>query len=149
MLSAIQVYGPGGPEGAIAIVVIVIGLALLLWTRSLIKRRRVGISRLTTTELKRRLDMGEDILVLDVRGRADFKGQGGHIAGARNIPLRDVQNRLAELAPWKTRCLAVVCTTNSKSGKAARLLRQSGFAQVLLVGDGMSGWSANGFTTEA
>lgn len=148
MLSSIQVYGPGGPEGAVAIVLIVIGLALSLWVRSLIKKRRVAISWLATIELKRRLETGEDILVLDVRAPTDFAGAGGHIPGARNIPLRDVQNRLAELAPWKQRALAVVCTTNIKAGKAARLLRQNGFAQVLLVGDGMTGWAANGFETE-
>lgn len=148
MLSSIQVYGPGGPEGAMAIVLIVIGLALLLWVRSLVQRRSAGEDRLATPELKRRLETGEDILVLDVRGPADYAGVGGHIPGARNIPLRDVQNRLAELTPWLQRTVAVVCTTNIKAGKAAALLRKSGFARVLLVGDGMSGWTAHGFETE-
>jgi rhodanese-related sulfurtransferase len=123
----------------------VIGLALSLWVRSLIKMRRDTEGRLTTTELKRRLETGEDILVLDVRGGADYAGQGGHIPGARNIPLRDVPGKLGDLAPWKERSVAVVCTTNIKSGKAAKLLRKSAFARVLLVGDGMSGWAANGF----
>lgn len=59
-----------------------------------------------------------------------------------------MQSRLSELAAWKQRPLAVVCTTNVKSGRAANLLRKSGFCRVLLVADGMLGWSVNGFETE-
>jgi uncharacterized membrane protein YdjX (TVP38/TMEM64 family) len=36
---------------------------------------------LPITELKRRLDGGEDLLLLDVRTAADFVGEQGHIAG--------------------------------------------------------------------
>ena len=144
MWNSIQAYEPVAQGGLIAVGLVAVALLVL----SLMKRRRRANHRLATTDLKRRLDGREDILVLDVRNRADYAGDGGHIPGAKNIPLREMQSRLNELAAWKQRPLAVVCTTNIKSGRAANLLRKSGFGRVLLVGDGMVGWSANGFETE-
>ena len=144
MWSSIQAYEPVAQGGLIAIGLVAVALLML----SLVQRRRRTKHRLATTDLKRRLDGPEDILVLDVRDRADYAGEGGHIPGAKNIPLREMQSRLSELAAWKQRPLAVVCTTNVKSGRAANLLRKSGFGRVLLVADGMLGWSVNGFETE-
>ncbi len=92
--------------------------------------------------------LGNAGLILDVRDRADYSGKGGHIPGAKNVPLPEVQSRIGELEAWRQRPLAVVCQTNKMSGKAADLLRGEGFRQVLLVDDGMVGWSGNGFKTE-
>ncbi len=86
--------------------------------------------------------------MLDVRDVADYAGDRGHIPGAKNVPLAEVHSRLGELEAWRQRPLAVVCATNKMSGKAAELLRTEGFSKVLLVGDGMVGWSHNGFKTE-
>lgn len=54
--------------------------------------------RMGITELKRRLDEHDGVLVLDVRTGADFVGEQGHIAGATNIPLEALESRLGELA---------------------------------------------------
>lgn len=123
-------------------------LAIVLFLPRLVKKIRGARHRLSTRCLMGRLDDGEDILVLDVRDIEDYLGDGGHIPGSKNIPLPDVKNRLNELDAWRDRSLAVVCRTNRKSGKAAELLRAEGFAQVLLVDDGMVGWLNNGFETE-
>ena len=103
---------------------------------------------LTTAELKQRLDRQDDILVLDVRAPQDYSGPSGHIPNARNIPLDQLPQRLAELEPYHDRPLAVVCRSNRMSGKAVTLLREAGFQQALLVGDGMTGWTDQGFSTE-
>lgn len=122
-------------------------LAVVMFLPRLVKRLRGAKHRLVTQDLKRRLDGGGDILVLDVRTAADFAGQAGHIPNATNLPLEEVAARLMELEHWRDRPLAVVCRTNKKSAKAADLLRAEGFSDVLLVDDGMVGWSGNGFET--
>lgn len=123
-------------------------LAVVMFLPRLVKRLRGAKHSLAAVDLKRRLDAGEDLFVLDVRDVTDYAGKGGHIPGAKNIPLPEVQSRIGELEAWRRRPLAVVCRTNKMSGKAAELLRGEGFSQVLLVDDGMVGWSSNGFKTE-
>ena len=123
-------------------------LAVAVSVPRLAKRMRAAKAEIPSGELRRRLQAGEDILVVDVRDAEDYLGNGGHVPGARNIPLAELQSRLAELEPWRRQPLALVCRTNRKSGQAAELLRAEGFGQVLVIADGMVGWSANGFATE-
>lgn len=123
-------------------------LAVVLFLPRLIKKIRGTKFRITTQDLKARLDDGDDILVVDVRTAEDFVGNGGHIPGAHNLPVENLVQRLGELETWRDRPLVVVCRTNKKSGKAADHLRANGFTNVLLVDDGMVGWSGNGFSTE-
>ncbi|MEG3618725.1 VTT domain-containing protein [Magnetovibrio sp. PR-2] len=123
-------------------------LAVVMFLPRLIKKIRGAKFLITTQDLKARLNGGDDILVLDVRTAADFIGDGGHIPGSRNLPVEELNLRLEELEAWRDHPMAVVCRTNKKSGKAAEQLRAQGFTNVLLVDDGMVGWSDNGFSTE-
>lgn len=137
-----------GSETAIRNTLIAIGLlAAVMFLPRLVKRILNSKFRIVTENLKQRRDDGEDILVLDVRDAEDYSGEGGHVPGAKNIPLADLQTSFADLEDWRQRPMAVICRTNNKSGKAAELLRAEGFSQVLLVDDGMIGWSNNGFKT--
>lgn len=86
--------------------------------------------------------LGGDTVVLDVRDAADFTA--GHIAGARNIPLPELKNRLAELEDWRDRPLAVVCRTDKRSAQAVRYLGEQGFKTPLLVMEGMQRWQNDG-----
>ncbi|MBT4939585.1 MAG: sulfurtransferase, partial [Rhodospirillaceae bacterium] len=136
-----------GNETAIRNGLIALGLlAMIVFLPRLVKKIRAAKFNLVTKDLKRRLDEGEEILVIDVRDETDYAG-AGHIPGAKNIPLPVFEMRTDELKNWRQRPLAVVCTTNKKSSRAAEILRGLGFGQVLLVDDGMTGWSSNGFVT--
>jgi 3-mercaptopyruvate sulfurtransferase SseA len=64
------------------------------------------VPRISPEELKERLDNGEAILVVDVRGAADF--EFWHIAGAISVPSYDVESRLDELPRDKE--LVLYCT---------------------------------------
>jgi len=100
------------------------------------------------TELKRRLDSGEDLLLLDVRTAADFVGEQGHIAGASNIALEDLEQRIDTLGGNLERPIALVCRTDRRSAKAATLLTRRGFAEVAVIQGGMTAWRANGWPVE-
>jgi uncharacterized membrane protein YdjX (TVP38/TMEM64 family)/rhodanese-related sulfurtransferase len=99
-------------------------------------------------ELKQRLDDGENILVLDVRGVGDFTGEQGHIAGAINIPLEELPGRLADLGEYEERPIALVCRTDRRSSQAAKILAREGFADVHVAKGGMTDWNANGYAIE-
>ena len=99
-------------------------------------------------ELKRRLDAGDDILVLDVRTTMDFADEQGHLAGARNLPLEELDSSVEALEPWMERTVALICGTDRRSAKAAALLTRAGFADVYVVRGGMKAWLAKGWPVE-
>jgi uncharacterized membrane protein YdjX (TVP38/TMEM64 family) len=103
---------------------------------------------LSVDALKQQLDAGADVLVLDVRPAADFTGEQGHIASARNVPLEDLPARLAELADRRTRPIRLVCRTDRRSAKAAQLLGEAGFCNARVIEGGMTAWHAKGWPVE-
>jgi len=127
-------------------------LAAVAFLPRLVKRLRAVPSgadeKLSSAELKQRLDRRDDIAVLDVRPAKDYAGELGHVPGSLNIPLDDLSRRLPELESRREHPLAVICRTNQMSGKAVRFLRDKGFKQALIVNDGMVGWTGQGFHVE-
>ncbi|MDP2708019.1 MAG: VTT domain-containing protein, partial [Burkholderiales bacterium] len=116
-------------------------LAIVAFLPRLVKRLRgTGEGKISSAELKTRLEHGDDIAVLDVRPAKDYTGELGNIAGSLNIPIDELPKRLPELEPYRDRPLAVVCRTHRMSGKAVQLLREAGFKQALLLSDGILGW---------
>ncbi|MDI3328322.1 MAG: sulfurtransferase TusA family protein [Alicyclobacillaceae bacterium] len=85
-------------------------------------------------ELKEALSR-EDVRVLDVREPAEYAF--GHIPGARNIPLGDLDDRLEELDPSRT--WYVICRTGQRSDLACRQLAEKGL-RVKNVVPGMIAW---------
>jgi uncharacterized membrane protein YdjX (TVP38/TMEM64 family) len=135
----------GGGEGLIQKALLALTLlAVVAFLPRLIGHFRKRPS-LTVPQLKQRLDLGEDILVLDVRTAADFVGEQGHIVGATNLPLEELLQRCDEISAYQEKPVVTVCRTDRRSDKAARLLAQRGFADVHVVTNGMTGWNENDY----
>lgn len=131
-----------GGEGMIRNILIALALlAAVGFIPRLVKRLRSKPAvTLDIPGLNARL--GGETVVLDVRDAADFAA--GHIAGARNIPLPELKNRLAELEDWRDRPVAVVCRTDKRSAQAVQMLGEQGFKEPLLVMEGMQRWKNDG-----
>lgn len=95
-------------------------------------------------ELAHRLASKHKIAVIDVRAPNDFTGPLGHIGGARNLPLAEVQRRLPELSALKNEPVVVVCRTHKMSSSAAALLDAAGFTDVRVLRGGMVQWNTEG-----
>jgi adenylyltransferase/sulfurtransferase len=95
-----------------------------------------GISQMQPEELKRRLDAGEDLFVLDVREPHEFAiaQMGGHL-----IPLNDLPWRMRELDAERE--IAVHCKAGGRSQRAAEFLAQNGFKNVHNVAGGIQAWT--------
>ena len=74
--------------------------------------------------------------LVDVRTPSEFAA--GHIPGAINIPLQQLDSRLMELQP-KDIPVVLYCRSGGRSGNAARVLKNAGFAAVHDLGP-MSRW---------
>ena len=88
-------------------------------------------------ELRRRLEAGEDLVVLDVREPDEVARSA--ISGSVDIPLGQVVDRMSELDP--ARPTAVICAAGVRSAKAIQALTAAGYAGELVnVTGGMKAW---------
>ncbi len=95
-----------------------------------------GVPQMEPAELKRRMDAGENIFVLDVREPYEFSIAqiGGHL-----IPLGDLPERVNELDP--NREVVVHCKVGGRSQRAAEFLAQHGFKKIHNLSGGIDAWS--------
>jgi adenylyltransferase/sulfurtransferase len=95
-----------------------------------------GIPQITVKELKRRIDAGEDVQLIDVREPYEY--QIAQIGG-KLIPQNDVPQRLAEID--RNREVVVHCKSGGRSQRIAEFLKQSGYPRVVNVAGGILAWS--------
>ena len=102
---------------------------------------RDDLEPVTREELTRRLEDGDDLVVLDVRPATEYAA--GHLPGAVSIPVGELRRRLAELPGDReivAYCRGPYCAF---AHEAVALLRQEGFAARRLE-DGLPEWQAAG-----
>src|SRR3954468_19636576 len=95
-----------------------------------------NVPEIQPEELKRRLDSGEDIFVLDVREPHEYQicNLNGYL-----IPLGDLPKRMNELD--SSREIVAHCRSGVRSGKAVDFLRQAGFRKVKNLSGGILAWA--------
>ncbi len=95
-----------------------------------------NVPEMQVEELKRTLDAGEDIFVLDVREPHEYQicNIGGHL-----IPLGDLPKRVHELD--SSREIVAHCRSGVRSAKAVDFLRQAGFRKVRNLAGGILAWA--------
>jgi len=85
-----------------------------------------------------RLMNNDDAVVLDVREAADFNN--GHIKKAKNIPMSSLKSQLDSLEKNKDKPLMIYCRSGNVSGKACRILKNTGFSNVHNLAGGILSW---------
>lgn len=106
----------------------------------------MSVQTITKEELKKKLDRGEPVQVVNVLDPEWYKL--GIIRGSRKIPLDELTKRLGELDKAKevvTYCANTQCTASSE---AAKLLAAKGF-KVRAYEGGIKEWTEAGLPTES
>ena len=99
---------------------------------------KTTMEEITATELKRRLDSGDDIQIIDVREPHEY--EIGQIPNSTLIPLGQVLNRMNEID--SNRETVVHCKMGGRSAKAIEALQRSGFPGKLVnLKGGITAWS--------
>lgn len=106
---------------------------LLAWNLS-----RVLLGKVAPAKARELVERGA--LLLDVRTPGEFAG--GHIAGARNVPLQELGARVGELGD-RDRPVVLYCASGMRSASAASALKRAGFKHVFDLG-AMGRWPAAG-----
>jgi rhodanese-related sulfurtransferase len=93
---------------------------------------------ISATELKQRLDNGDDIQIVDVREPDEVAI--AQLPNSIHIPLAQVLNRMSEIDP--TRETVVHCKMGGRSARAIEALQRSGFTGNLTnLKGGIIAWS--------
>lgn len=79
--------------------------------------------------------MQQGAIIIDVRSRGEF--EGGHIKGAVNMPLDQLQNNLSKLKD-KNKIIITCCASGMRSASARALLTSKGYTAVYNGG----GWGS-------
>lgn len=113
------------------------GLLLALMVANELHGHLTGATRLSTAQAVRFINDREP-LILDVRPVADYKR--GHLAGAVNVPLAKLEQRMNELNRAKDAPVLVYCNIGGTASEASRQLLKRGHSQVFQLSGGINAW---------
>jgi rhodanese-related sulfurtransferase len=115
------------------VLIAVVSGGLLLWP-AIAKGARGGLTPNAAVQLINR----EKAVVVDVCESEEFAA--GHVAGARNIPLNQLEQRLPEVVKNKTLPLVLVCQTGGRAQRALGVAKSLGYDKAVVLGGGMGAW---------
>lgn len=96
-------------------------------------------TQLSPGDLAKLLSGENPPLLLDVREVEEH--QFAALAGSMLIPLRQIPDRVGEIAQWKDKDLVVYCHHGVRSLHAMGWLRQNGFTKLRNLTGGIDRWS--------
>lgn len=108
------------------------------------KHRIIGVTDLGPAAARRMIERGAP--VLDVREAVEL--DWARLPGSLHVPLPDLEDRQAELAPLRDAELLVICHGGLRSGDACRRLRRLGFRAPVNLAGGILAWRAAGLPTD-
>ena len=97
-------------------------------------------------EVKRRLDAGEKLFLVDVR--EDSEWDRGRLPGAVHLGKGVIERDVEKAFPDKSAPLALYCGGGFRSALAADNLQKMGYTNVISMDGGWRGWTGAGFPVE-
>jgi rhodanese-related sulfurtransferase len=116
--------------------------AMLLWP---LVRRAGGGPSIGTAQATQLINR-QDALVLDVRDAGEY--DGGHILGAKNLPLARAESGAGDVAKKKDATLILYCDSGDRATRAAGALRKQGYTKVFTLSGGIGAWKQAGLPVE-
>lgn len=80
----------------------------------------------------------EKAVVVDVCSTAEFAA--GHVVGAKNVPLDELESRLPGVVKNKALPVILVCASGARSSRAVAIAKKLGYEQAQSLGGGLKAW---------
>jgi rhodanese-related sulfurtransferase len=93
-----------------------------------------GLSTVDAVQLINR----EKAIVVDVSEKEEFAS--GHIGGARNVPLNQLEQRLPETVKNKAVPLLLVCPNGARANRALGVAKKLGYDKAQVLAGGLRAW---------
>ena len=117
-----------------ALVLIALVSGTLLLAPGIMASARPGLTPGSAVQLINR----EKGVVVDVSETEEFAA--GHITGARNVPLNQLEQRLPEVVRNKTVPLILVCANGARANRALATAKTLGYEKAVVLGGGLRAW---------
>lgn len=109
--------------------------------------QRTNRKHAVSVEEAERLLGDSTVIVVDVRTPEEYTGPLGHINHSLLIPVQELEERIGELEPLKSKRILAICRTGRRSETATEILTKHGF-EVYNVEGGMVRWNEKGYPIE-
>jgi membrane protein DedA with SNARE-associated domain len=146
ILAALSSLGTGAIGVVAGLVVMYIGYKYFQRWRLL---RELRMARITVDELHRKIEAGEDLMILDLRSAAAVEEDPLLIRGALHLRMDQVDHRLREEARDRDIILYCSCPNEASAARVALLLQRKGFSRVRPLLGGIDAWRERNYPTES
>ena len=99
------------------------------------------IKEIDSSELKNRLDAGEDIVLLDIRSEAELRQ--GILPDSEHLPMHLIPLKIQDLP--KDKDVVLYCRSGARSYHACAFLAQQGVDNVINLRGGILDWARRGY----
>ena len=82
--------------------------------------------------------INKNALLIDVREAKDFSE--GHIPGAKNVPMQELESRSGDFKKYMEKPVIVSAGTASQANKAIQILTKKQFTQLYQLKGGLASW---------
>jgi len=113
---------------------------------ALVNEAKKRVKETNGTDVKRRLDAGEKIVLVDVREESEWAG--GHLPGAVHLGKGIIERDIEQRVPDTNTKLILYCGGGFRSALSADNLQKMGYSNVESMDGGWKGWLEAGFPTQ-
>jgi rhodanese-related sulfurtransferase len=111
----------------------------------LVKEAKTRIKEEDFRDIKKKLDAGELMIIIDTR--EDNEWARGHIPNAVHLGKGVIERDIEKAIPDKDATLVLYCGGGYRSALAADNLQKMGYRNVISMDGGWRGWTEAGFPT--
>jgi rhodanese-related sulfurtransferase len=112
----------------------------------IVQDAKTRVTECTVADVKRRLDAGETVTLVDVREESEFAA--GHAPGAVHMSKGVIERDIEMKVPDKATPLVLYCGGGFRSALAADNLQKMGYTNVISMDGGWRGWTQAGLPVE-
>ena len=129
-------------ENWMLIAVALLSGAMLMWPAI---AGNAGAGSLNANEAVQLINR-EKAVVVDVCGADEFKA--GHVAGAKNLPLDELESKLVGVVKNKATPVILVCASGARSKRAVAVAKKLGYENAHSLSGGLGAWRAASLPVE-
>jgi len=110
--------------------------------------RELRMARITVDELYKKIEAGENLIILDLRSRSALEEDPSLIRGALHLGMDELDVRLQGIARDRDVILYCSCPNEVTAARTALLLQRKGFSRVRPLLGGFDAWQERKYPTE-
>jgi sulfur-carrier protein adenylyltransferase/sulfurtransferase len=114
--------------------------------RDLLQAAKASVEEVDARRAQELLDADDAPLLVDVRERDEW--EQGRIPGSVLVPRGNLESRIENVAPDRSRAVLLYCAAGNRSAFAAKTLTDLGYERAISLSGGYEDWKRSGLPTE-